>query len=403
MKRKLLFFLLSILILLPLISVNSRTAEAALTARCSLERERVVDDSGGWSPASNKSTQINFPLSYSNETESMPNEVEAFIAYKNNKPVRILESSQGNGAGLTVNKDQNKININNIKTRGNGAGSYFHAGVSVTADKWRTGDYSLIIVPKNKSVDEQICRVSFEIKPYCVIELNGSAGDYKPGWIPSFKVTNFHPYGAGGVAPETQHLIQLFKGEQEVDATSNIASYIKDPGISFPNAIPIGGSGSYQIRVSNVDDTYAECKSNEFIVSQAGGHECVPSNMEGCKEIEGTTTNASLAQPCNESDLAANGDGCKRIDTALGYVSTDASNFTRWVLGFILSISGGIVILIIIITGYKLMTSQGDPEKVKGAKDQLTAAIIGLLFIIFSLAILELITRDILGLPGFGS
>ena len=49
------------------------------------------------------------------------------------------------------------------------------------------------------------------------------------------------------------------------------------------------------------------------------------------------------------------------------------------------------------------MTSQGDPEKVKNARDQLTAAIVGLLFIIFSLALLELITRDILGLPGFGS
>ena len=49
------------------------------------------------------------------------------------------------------------------------------------------------------------------------------------------------------------------------------------------------------------------------------------------------------------------------------------------------------------------MTSSGDPEKVKNARDQLAAAVVGLLFIIFSLVILELITKDVLGLPGFGN
>jgi hypothetical protein len=66
-----------------------------------------------------------------------------------------------------------------------------------------------------------------------------------------------------------------------------------------------------------------------------------------------------------------------------------------------LSLSGGIVVLLIIASGYRLMTSQGDPEKVKGAREQLTAAIVGLLFIIFSLVILQAITVDIFHIPGF--
>ncbi len=122
-------------------------------------------------------------------------------------------------------------------------------------------------------------------------------------------------------------------------------------------------------------------------------------------DYESDTTlqqNDPLSLPCAKNGSSyTDAKGCTKIKTAIGFVRTDSAGFTRWMLGFVLSISGGIVIIIIIIAGYKLMTSQGDPEKVKNARDQLTAAIVGLLFIIFSLALLELITRDILGLPGF--
>ncbi|MBI4097930.1 MAG: hypothetical protein HY426_02720 [Candidatus Levybacteria bacterium] len=112
-------------------------------------------------------------------------------------------------------------------------------------------------------------------------------------------------------------------------------------------------------------------------------------------------TNAPLSKPCSDEDSTEE-KGCVRIKTAFGFVSTNSAGFTRWLLGFVLSISGGIVLIIIIVSGYRLMTSSGDPEKVKNARDQLAAAIVGLLFIIFSLVILELITKDVLGLPGFG-
>jgi hypothetical protein len=70
-------------------------------------------------------------------------------------------------------------------------------------------------------------------------------------------------------------------------------------------------------------------------------------------------------------------------------------------MGLILSIVGGIAILLIIISGYRLMVSQGNPEGIKSAREQLTAAIIGLLFVIFALVFLEVIGVNILGLPGF--
>jgi hypothetical protein len=89
--------------------------------------------------------------------------------------------------------------------------------------------------------------------------------------------------------------------------------------------------------------------------------------------------------------------------TAVGSINTSPEGFVNSLIGVILSIVGGIATILIIISGYRLMISQGNPENIKNAKDQLTAAIIGLLFVIFSLVILQIIGVNILGLPGFNS
>lgn len=94
---------------------------------------------------------------------------------------------------------------------------------------------------------------------------------------------------------------------------------------------------------------------------------------------------------------------CTKISTGLGDISTTPSGLVRSLFGLILSISGGIALLLIIISGYKVLASQGNPEALKGAREQLTAAIVGLLFIILSLVILQVIGVDILRIPGFSS
>ncbi len=94
---------------------------------------------------------------------------------------------------------------------------------------------------------------------------------------------------------------------------------------------------------------------------------------------------------------------CTIVDTALGPIGTDPQSLIKSVFGLILSISGGIALLLIIISGYKILASQGNPEALKGAREQLTAAIVGLLFIIFALVILQIIGYDILRIPGFGA
>lgn len=92
---------------------------------------------------------------------------------------------------------------------------------------------------------------------------------------------------------------------------------------------------------------------------------------------------------------------CTSVDTAVGGISTDPAKFVGFILKLFLGLAGGIALLLIISSGYRLMASQGNPEKIQEAKEVLTAAIVGLLFIIFSLVLLQTIGVDILQIPGF--
>lgn len=92
---------------------------------------------------------------------------------------------------------------------------------------------------------------------------------------------------------------------------------------------------------------------------------------------------------------------CATVSTAIGEISTDPAIFVKYIFTVVLGLSGGIALILIIAAGYKLMMSQGNPEKVKGAGEQLTSAILGLLFIIFSFVILQVIGVDILRIPDF--
>lgn len=88
------------------------------------------------------------------------------------------------------------------------------------------------------------------------------------------------------------------------------------------------------------------------------------------------------------------------IDTALGCIPTDFNAFVVWFLQRAIGISGGIAFLLMILGGFKILTSAGDPKGVQAGGEMITSAITGLLFIIFSVFLLELIGVKILGIPG---
>ena len=92
---------------------------------------------------------------------------------------------------------------------------------------------------------------------------------------------------------------------------------------------------------------------------------------------------------------------CVSIDTAIGEISIEPEGFVKRIFSLVLGLAGGIALILIMISGYKMMASQGNPEAIVAARDQLLSAVIGLLFIIFSFVILQVIGVDILRIPGF--
>lgn len=62
------------------------------------------------------------------------------------------------------------------------------------------------------------------------------------------------------------------------------------------------------------------------------------------------------------------------------------------------AIAGGIAFLMMIFSGFQMVTSRGEPEKYVSAKNLFTAAVAGLIVVIFSAFILRAITVNIFGL-----
>lgn len=140
-----------------------------------------------------------------------------------------------------------------------------------------------------------------------------------------------------------------------------------------------------------------------FIISSS----CPPA-ASYCGDLETAITEAHW-QLC--SQVGADEVGLKKcldcveqngVWTAVGCVPTDPVGLIQTLIKIGLLIGGGIALLIILAGAFTLTVSQGDPKKTSEAKEMITSAIIGLIFIIFSVAILQFIGVQILKIPEFG-
>lgn len=95
--------------------------------------------------------------------------------------------------------------------------------------------------------------------------------------------------------------------------------------------------------------------------------------------------------------------GAEELNTAIGCIPiTDQNLFIGFILKWAIGIGGGIAFVMILISTFQIMTSQGNPERLKAGQELLVSAISGLVLLIFSVFILELIGVKILCIPGFG-
>lgn len=103
--------------------------------------------------------------------------------------------------------------------------------------------------------------------------------------------------------------------------------------------------------------------------------------------------------PAGDGITCLDGNG---INTAIGCIPiSDTNQFIGFVLGWAIGIGGGIAFILIVYSSFIIMTSSGNPERLKAGQELLTSAISGLIMLVFSLFILELIGVKILNIPGF--
>ena len=90
------------------------------------------------------------------------------------------------------------------------------------------------------------------------------------------------------------------------------------------------------------------------------------------------------------------------IWTAIGCIKADQESIVTTLLRVGIGLAGGVALIMILVAAFALRTSQGEPKRANEAREMLTSAIIGLLFIIFSVTILQFIGVTILRIPNFG-
>jgi len=90
------------------------------------------------------------------------------------------------------------------------------------------------------------------------------------------------------------------------------------------------------------------------------------------------------------------------VQTAIGCISTDigSGGIITSLLRLSVGIGGGMALLLMLYGTFIITTSAGIPDKLKAGKEIISSAIIGLIFIILSVVLMEIIGVSILGLPG---
>lgn len=93
--------------------------------------------------------------------------------------------------------------------------------------------------------------------------------------------------------------------------------------------------------------------------------------------------------------------GTPGVQTDLGCFPSDPAGLANKIFGIVLGLAGALAILFIIIGGFKVAMSQGDPDALDDGRQMITQAILGLVFILLATTILGIIGIDILGLGRF--
>ncbi|MBI3103506.1 hypothetical protein HYZ05_01040 [Candidatus Daviesbacteria bacterium] len=171
------------------------------------------------------------------------------------------------------------------------------------------------------------------------------------------------------------------------------------PGCTYNLQLGDGLSGgSYSIIVTSLSNSSIQGGAQLTVVSDQPAPTGVITQPGSGQQTPTTTTpqgppTTAGGTPCDTADPKNPG-----IQTAIGCIHTSPVGFIKDFLKFILGISGGLAFLMMLLGAFQMVTSAGNPETLQTGRDRFQSAIIGLLFVIFAVLLLQIIGVGILGL-----
>lgn len=152
-----------------------------------------------------------------------------------------------------------------------------------------------------------------------------------------------------------------------------------------PNPITCASLDGHCIITGNCAYGGALTAANNCILP---GEKCCPNNVGN--------PNQSGGVKCTDIN------GSEGVNTALGCISVGSGNeLVNTILRLALGVGGGLALVLILYGTFIVTTSAGIPDKLKAGGEIITSAIIGLIFILLSIFLVNLIGINILGIPGF--
>jgi hypothetical protein len=86
--------------------------------------------------------------------------------------------------------------------------------------------------------------------------------------------------------------------------------------------------------------------------------------------------------------------------TSIGCIPVTTNGIITSLIKIIVSIAGGAALIFILLGAFTISTSTSNPERLKSGQEMVTSAIIGLVFILFSIIILHFLGVELFQIPG---
>ncbi|OGJ38034.1 MAG: hypothetical protein A2383_00330 [Candidatus Pacebacteria bacterium RIFOXYB1_FULL_39_46] len=191
--------------------------------------------------------------------------------------------------------------------------------------------------------------------------------------------------------------------------SNKLGDVVADKSVDIRNGagktdFPAQATGTHTVLIkSSSPNIQTLCPKVAFEINDTCGDLCSPvTNIYDSGDAD-----QPLFELCNQVTEADQEKCLECIDkpgvwTAIGCIPTDPQGIIKTMVQLGLSIGGGLTLLLILVGAFRFSVSSGDSKQVEEAKEQITSAVIGLLFIIFSITLLRFIGVQFLQIPGFG-